>query len=164
MKKGTSPYLNNQWRLSDVIAAIQALGSYPWASRKVDKWTKKLGDTRSAGCWDQIFEEHPEFFRLNEDWGSLRWRHAYDRTYDAELGRELRAEEIERMSDEEKRNLTRKPLEAGQIEALMKTAVELHSRAIAQRQENRWWLPIITALAAAIFGFLGAIVGALLKP
>ena len=52
---------------------------------------------------------------------------------------------------------------SGQIEALMKTAVELHSRAIAQRQENRWWLPIISALAAAIFGFLGAIVGALLK-
>lgn len=163
MKKTISPYLDNPWRLSDVIAAIQALGAYPWGTRKTSKWLEKLGEPLSGETWDQVFNEHPEFFRLKDSWASLRWRHAYDRTYDADLGEELSVQRLAELSDRSRKNLTRKPLEANQIEALMNTAVEMHSRALAQRQDTRWWWPILAGLAAGLFGFLGAVLGAVLK-
>lgn len=91
--------------------------------------------------------------------GSLRWRHAYDRTYDANKGKELTGDEIDKLSPDAKADLTRKLLTADQIEALLKTAIELHSRAIATQEESRWWIPII---ASFIGGILGAIIGAAL--
>lgn len=164
MKKGRSPYLENDRRLSDVIAAIQAMGSYPWFARKLEDWKKKLGEPQSADSWGTIFKEHPEFFRLSDEgWGSLRWRYAYDKTYDARAGKLLTDEEKERLSPQQRDALTRKPLDAAQIETLLKTAIELHSRAIAHKQETRWWVTVLLALLAAIFGLLGAVVSAVLK-
>ena len=88
MKK--SPYLDNDLRLSDIIAAIQAMGSYPWFARKLEDWKTKLGEPQSADTWVIIFKKHPEFFRVaDEGWASLRWRFAYDKTYDAKAGKEL---------------------------------------------------------------------------
>lgn len=156
MSKTTSPYLTNGWRLADVIAAIQVMGAYPWSSRKVEKWLEKLGDPLSAKKWETVFKEHPEFFRLNNDYASLRWRHGYDRTYDAEMGKELDGTERESLDDEAKERLTRRPLTSDQIEALMKTAVGLHSSAIAHAQERRWLIPLI-------FGLIGVIIGVVLQ-
>jgi ABC-type phosphate/phosphonate transport system permease subunit len=155
MQAGKSPYLKDG-RLSDIIAAIQAMGVYPWAGRK--EWEKTLDTAKSAENWKDLFSEHPEFFRLSGEWTTLRWRYTYDKTYDARSHRELNAEEIDKLLPDEKDKLTHKPLDAGQIEALIRVAIELHSRAIAQEQEGRWWKPVwITAL----MGFLGALIGAL---
>lgn len=161
MKTSKSPYLENNWRLADVIAAIQVMGSYPYASRVVNSWAEKLGVPLSADSWSHIFKEHPEFFRLSDDdWASLRWRHAYDKNYDAESGKELTREEKEDLPKEAQTNLSRKVLTADQVEALLNTAIELHSRAVAVQQESRWLVPII---ASFIGGILGAILGAVLK-
>jgi hypothetical protein len=151
-----SPYLENDWRLADIIAAIQVMGAYPWASRKVERWTEKLGKSLSAEDWSIVFGEHPEFFRLNDSWASLRWRHGYDRTYDPEKGRELTETELDALDQGAREALTRKTLSAEQIEALMKTSVELHNRAIAHAQEKRWLTPML-------FGLLGVIIGAVLQ-
>jgi len=158
MNPKKSPYLENDWRLADIIAAIQVMGAYPWASREVDSWTEKLGNPSSVetGDWAELFKEHPEFFRLSDGWASLRWRHGYDRTYDAMKGCELTATERAGLDKEARQKLTRKPLSAEQIEALMKTAVEFHSRAIAHAQEKRWLAPLL-------FGLLGIVVGAVLQ-
>jgi len=59
MKSTKSPYLKEN-RLADVVAAIQVMAVYPWASRQVDAWTKKLGDTLSADSWSTVFREHPK--------------------------------------------------------------------------------------------------------
>lgn len=156
MNRHDSPYLSNSRRLADVLAAIQVMGAYAWASRKVTAWAEKLGKPLSAESWEKIFEEHPEFFRVNGEWISLRWRHGYDRNYSAQLARELSIVEIDALTKEGKDELTRKPLSSDQIEALMKTAIELHSRAIAHAQERRWLTPLL-------FVLLGTIVGVVLQ-
>ena len=66
MKRTKSPYLID-FRLADVVAAVQVMGIYPWGSRQVDDWTKKLGKPLSADFWTTIFRQHPEFFRLTDD-------------------------------------------------------------------------------------------------
>lgn len=128
------------------------MGAYAWASRKVSSWGEKLGTPVSAPDWNKIFEEHPEFFRVSGEWVSLRWRHGYDRNFSVELARELSHAEIEALAENQKENLTRKPLTSDQIEALMKTAIELHSRAVAHAQERRWLTPILFALLGTIIG------------
>jgi hypothetical protein len=140
------------------------LGVYPWASREVEDWSRKLGEPLSADSWSNIFREHPEFFRLNaKGWASLRWRHGYDRTFDVEHGRDVSSDEITALSGTQKEQLTRKPLEASQIEALLKTAVEFHSRTIAQEQERRWLTPLIFGLMGSLLALLGTILGVILK-
>ncbi|MGQ7249766.1 hypothetical protein ACUN9Y_20835 [Halomonas sp. V046] len=151
-----SPYLENGARLADVIAAIQVMGAYPWASREVSSWAIKLGESVSADGWHEVFREHPEFFRLNGEWASLRWRHGYDRSFDAERGIELARDAREALSEQARQALTRRPLSADQIETLLKTAVELHTRAIAQAQERRWLWP-------SLFGIAGVLLGAVLQ-
>jgi hypothetical protein len=157
-----SPYYENPRRLADVIAALQAMANYDKASLAVTDWGNRLGDPASAPDWKTIFADHPEFFRVgtnptdSSQYALLRWRHAYDRTYDPIAKRELSLAERQALDEAGQRRLTGKPLAADQLEALMKTAVELHTRAIAHAQENRWLTPLL-------FGLLGTILGALLK-
>lgn len=159
MAKGTknSPYLTNEWRLANVVAALQIMGNSPWESRTVIKWEEKLGEPSKDDGWERIFKEHPEFFRLNDQgYASLRWRHGFDRIYDPSQRKELNEQELSSLSDDNKKGLSRKPLSSDQIEALMKTAVEFHSRAIAHAQEKRWIYPLL-------FGLLGVIIGVVLE-
>lgn len=143
-----SPYLSNSRRLADILAALQVMGAYTFSSRKYDSWVEKLGEPLSAASWDLIFAEHPEFFRVSGEWVSLRWRHGYDRTYSHEQARDLAHDEIAGLTDDQRGKLTRKPLTSDQIEALMKTAIELHSRAVAHQQERRWLTPFSSRCSA----------------
>ena len=142
-----SPYLKDG-RLADVIAGLQILGSYKWASREAASWASKLDDDSKTEKWREIFTEHPEFFRINGEWASLRWRHALDKDYDPEN------EIIVKRQDT--KGLTRRPLDPAQIEALINTAVELHNRAIEHEKERRWLTPIL-------FSFLGIVIGVILQ-
>lgn len=158
MKTDQSPYLTNR-RLSDIIAAIQQMGSYKWSTLKVEDWKERLEEPLSARDWSIVFIEHPEFFRLNEGYASLRWRYAYD-VHDIDDRKVLSTEDVKKLPHEKRLNLTRNPLTADQIETLLNTAIELHSRAIALKQERRWWIPILTSLLGVI---VGALLGGLLK-
>jgi hypothetical protein len=78
-----SPYIANPNRLADLIAAIQILGTYRFASRHIEKWEKRLGRTPvSAGNWT-IVTRHPEFVATQRDDVSLVWRRYRKRNYDA---------------------------------------------------------------------------------
>lgn len=164
-----SPY-QKPGRLADIVAAIQIMGAYTWASREVKDWAKKLctAEVPSASDitrWTEVFQEHPEFFRLTQTgWASLRWRHGYDRNYHVTQEKELTQPEILALTEKQREDdLTRKVLTADQIEALMKTAIEFHSREIAQSQENRWRLMLLVGLITPILAFIGAIAGAAIK-
>jgi hypothetical protein len=152
MKQHISPYLCHYSRLSDVLAAIQVMGTYKWASRKGPDWAKMLGPMKSGKEWGAIFEQHPEFFRVNGEWVSLRWRHGYDRNFSTDLNREISVDEINELPESENEKLTRKPLTAQQTEALLKTAIEMHGRAIAHSQERRWMTPLLFALFGTVIG------------
>lgn len=153
-----SPYLNSDRRLGDVIAAIQLLGTYQWANREIGNWAKQLDTPETSGeaAWSSVFREHPEFFRINDlGKASLRWRHAYDRTYNTKTRETITIEEFDQLNEKEKQIYSRPPLAAEQIQSLMATAVELHGRAIAHSQEKRW-------LTLALFTLLGVVLGAVL--
>jgi hypothetical protein len=152
MNHSPTPYLSNRRRLADVLAALQVMGAYTFSSRKYEDWVENLGRPVSAKEWESIFAEHPEFFRVSGEWVSLRWRHGYDRTYSHEQVRDLTHNEIAALREEQQGKLTRRPLASDQIEALMKTAIELHSREIAQQQERRWLTPLLFALLGTIVG------------
>jgi hypothetical protein len=58
-----SPY-KRPWRLHDVIAAIQFMGSSPWVSKPIQDWESSLGTPRSAKSWEEVLRDHPEFFSV----------------------------------------------------------------------------------------------------
>ena len=152
-----SAYLKHQSRLSDVVAAIQILGTYKFASRKIEEWEKALGRTpASAITWLEVFREHPEFFRINDEWISLVWRRASEKTFDTRTGQELTKEQLDRLTTDEQRKVTRAPLTTDQVTALIEVAIKLQGQAIARRSELRWWVPLL-------IGAIGVAIGALLK-
>ena len=161
MPSSLSPYLIDN-RLADILAAIPVLATYKWATRTPERWTESLGAPISAPTWLEVFQQHPEFFRVNDE-GKVtsRWRHGLDRNVSVSNGRELSAYELEALSPDEIANdLTRRPLDAAQVEALLKTAIELHTRGIAHVQEKRWLTPLLFALLGIV---LGAVLQAALK-
>ena len=156
-----SPYLSHPRRLSDVIAAIQVLGVYPYASRGVEKWLSTVGrPPLSSETWLQVFDEHPEFFRVKPgkdgSFASLVWRRAQPKTFAPELGRHLTHEELEKTDDDtsEVLSTTNEPLSPSQVTALVEVAIKLHTVALSQKQDRRWWLAPLAALAGVILGAL----------
>jgi hypothetical protein len=71
----------------------------------------------------------------------------------------LSNDEYESRSPEQKLRVSRIPLSSADIKALVETAVNLHSRALEHQKDKRWWV----ALASAVGGLVGAVLGALLK-
>jgi len=176
LKKGRgvdtiSPYLENHHRLADLITAIQVMGSYRYASRFYNHWAKQLGIPLSADSWYEIFKAHPEFFIIhgskekNRSFITLRWRFGFDNNYWAEKGILLSSSDLEKVEEAQEGlddpiTVTKRPLESEQIESLINTAIELHGRAIAYKEEKRWLIPVVLTVVATIFSFFGAILGA----
>ena len=168
MRRKKSPYLSSTERLSDILAAIQVMGSHRWDSREMKDWKMHLGDHPQSGAtWEDVLSQHPEFFgTTRKDGGAtyhfLRLRRSYERTVDPDTLRELTDKEIGDLKDRnlyDSARLSRKPLLPTQVEALMKTAVELQVRAAALDDRSKWWIP----LAAGAFSLVGGLAGSLLK-
>jgi hypothetical protein len=154
-------------RLADVIAAIQVMAAAKRPERKIKDWAYEFDRDRDADTvdrWTSVFQDHREFFltyRRREDpdlKAALRWRYAF-KTFDAESGKEYTPEEIQALPDEQRRSLTTKPLSGEQIQTLLNTAIGLHTRAMEELRESRWWIPVF----AAILGFFGAMAGVILS-
>ncbi len=179
MLRMKSPYVEQPNRLADVIAAIQVMGTYKYYKLDVAKWGKRIRDVGESGDeagsvnqdesaskqvqineskWTVVFDEHPEFFRLGnrKNKASLVWRRSYPKLFDTKKLEEITPAKYKGLTAGQKGKVSRKPLTTEQIDLLIRTAIDLHARAIAHRQERRWW---ITALVgggaiATMFGFL----------
>lgn len=153
-------------RLADVIAAIQVTASAERPERRIKDWAKELDrkeDSDTVAYWTSVFEEHREFFltyRLKGDdelKAALRWRYTF-KTYDSKSQKELTYEERIALSREERDLLTTKPLDAAQIQTLLNTAIGMRAAAMEEKKTGQWWI----SLVAAVLGFIGAILGALI--
>jgi hypothetical protein len=153
-----SPYLKDQNRLGDVIAAIQAMAVYKFYKLSFEEWADRISaDKSQAEKWKNIFIEHPEFFRLDSDRvrASLVWRRQFPRRYDVDAEKTLSIEEYETLPSERSTRVSRIPLGSSEIKALVDTAVNLHSRALEHQKDKRWW----TALASAGGAIIGTLIG-----
>jgi hypothetical protein len=161
-KSSKSPYLSRPGRLADVIAAIQTLATYKVYKLTVAEWAERIsGDRTTYSLWLSVFEEHQEFFRFDTQGAkvSLVWRRQYPKNYDVSLERRLDSHELSNVSAEHMNFISREPLSPPDIKALIDTAINLHVRAIEMQRENRWWVP----LASAVGGLVGSFVGGVLK-
>jgi hypothetical protein len=155
-----SPYLRDSRRLSDVLAAIQAMGSYKFYKLDFARWADRItGDSTKGDYWRTLFEQHPEFFRLDstKEQASLIWRRQYPKLFHVDRECKITRDEFIALSAPEKARVSRVALSADDIHSLMQAAIDLHSRAIEQQRERRWWIPLI---ASAAGGLVGALVGA----
>lgn len=156
MLRQKSPYISNPNRLADLIAAIQVMGSYGFASRPLDRWEARLGRIPvSAERWEFVFKEHPEFFTIQDDKVSLVWRRSRERLYDTfaqELVSRETAAALKQVEDTSgEKRLSRPPLDEKQIGTLVDIAVRLHEREIQHRQENRWWITAVLGILGLVF-------------
>jgi hypothetical protein len=162
-KQPNSPYLVDTNRLADVIAAIQAMSTYKFYKLTHEEWADRMSANKDqAQKWREVFEQHPEFFRLDSarERASLVWRRQFPRRYDVDKGRVLTDEEYASLNEQTSLRISRLPLGAAEIKTLIDTAVNLHSRALEHQKDRRWWV----ALASAGGGIAGSLIGAALNP
>ncbi|MEM9383416.1 MAG: hypothetical protein AAGA68_00015 [Pseudomonadota bacterium] len=131
------PYLR-EYRLQDIVGLLQFLGAYKEHQLSPEDWYSKLDyKPRSAATWAEVFRDHPEFFRVNDNGQvGLVWRKALPRV-----------------------STSRQVLSEEQIGQLIAVALDFHSKARDRIRDSRWWIPI----AAALLAFLGALLGAMIR-
>jgi len=153
----TSPYISNDNRLADVFAAIQVMAMYKFYKRGFEEWADQIvGDKKQAEHWKNIFIQHPEFFRLDETRtkASLVWRRSYPKLFNVDVGETISKDVFVGLSEKEKMRISRVPLVNEDVRTLMQSAIELHSRALEEKKENRWWMPAVIGFAAGLVPFL----------
>jgi hypothetical protein len=138
-----SPYLL-EYRLQDVLAALQFLANYPDYDLTLKDFRKRIAaDPKSAKNWGDVFVDHPEFFRQSESGGdySLILRRARPKADDD----------------------LRPPLSSSELSMLIDTAINLQKHALEIRREKRAWIPLVLTGVGILGAFLGTILGAAIK-
>ncbi len=160
-----NPYLLGTNRLSDVLVGIQFLGTYKFYKVGFDYWNErtKVGP-KSADSWEELFRDHSEFFRVSDEEQNvcLMLRRARPKDFNVDTGETITRNERRTLTREEKGRITRAPLSTSDVAMLMTTAMELHSRTIAQQQESRWYIPLILSFVGLGGVIIGAIIAAVL--
>jgi hypothetical protein len=87
-------------------------------------------------------------------------RRQFPKRYHVDEEKALSTKDVRELPPTERLRISRDPLTAQDIKALIDTAVDLHSRALEQQRDKRW---LVTMIASASGGLVGALVGALLK-
>ena len=157
MKK--SPYIRNDERLADVITAVQAMGTYKYYKLDFAGWSRRIsGDDAQAEHWQTVFEEHPEFFRLdyNRRKASLVWRRQRQKLFNVDTETNISLDQYDCLTTEERTRISRSPLNSTELATLIHVAVDLHSRALERKRDSRWWL-------GGIFGLLGVALGVAIR-
>jgi len=123
-------------RLADVMALIQVLALHKYRHRSDKGLTDTMpGTPRSASTWKEIAQQHPEFFRVNEN---------------EELGLSLVSRHVLPKNEEGRRELP-----SDFVAILLQTAINLHDRQLDRARYLRAYIPIIVAVTAGIFTLFG---------
>ena len=136
-----SPYLTKQGRLGDVIAAIQVMATYKFYKLEFEVWADRLSADRTrAAHWQQVFEDHPEFFRLDgqRQKASLVWRRQYLKRYSVDALHEFSKEQYDALDEKWKGASFTRATSASDIKTLIDTAINLHSRALEAQKHQQW--------------------------
>jgi hypothetical protein len=152
-----NPYLKHEDRLAKVIAAIQVLGTYKYYKTDFARWSDRItGSEKNADEWEQIFKDHPEFFRLdsNREKASLVWRRSYPKRYDVDQEESISKVAFNALTSDEKMRVSRLPLTNEDIATLIGAATNLHNRALQRNQDKRWWIPVSLGLISLIIALL----------
>lgn len=164
MPNSESPYVTKPYRLADIIAALQVMGTYRYSARTVESWAELLGEKpRSAESWLDVFNDHPEFFRSGleeEGLHTLALRRSQPRVYNTKTNEEITVAEFKELPTDGRSHISRRPLSSQQIASLIETAIKLQSQAFARRQELRWWVPHAMSVVTLLIGLM---VGAVIK-
>lgn len=166
-----SGYVRGPARLADLIAAIQVMGTYRFAVRRLDRWERRLGRTPlSADTWREVFTQHPEFFTVIRESSpqqsgnpnaALVWRRSKERNFDthahATVPREVAVVIAERDPENNAQQLSRAPLDSSEISMLVNLAVDLHERDLKHKQERRWWFAALVAIAGVLVSLFTAL-------
>lgn len=143
-------------RLGDVIAAITTLGTYKFYKLDTARWADRITGTQECEeKWQQVFSEHPEFFRQTSDRKkvSLVWRRQFPRNFDVDEEPEIFPDhEIDGLTES---RISRRPLTPTEVTELIGVAIRLHDRALEQEKARSWWTP----LAAAALTLSGVLIG-----
>src|SRR5687767_12765679 len=128
----TSPYLSDPNRLADVISAIQVMSTYKFYKLPFDGWADRISaDPSRSEYWRHIFDEHPEFFRLDgqRQKASLVWRRQYPKRFHVDEERVLTKEQYDSLDETGRARVSRVRLTPADIKTLVDTAINLHARA-----------------------------------
>jgi len=154
-KSHKTPYTENDNRLADVIAAIQVMGTYKFYKLLFADWADRIeGRSERSDYWKAIFEQHPEFFRLDSkrERASLVWRRNYQKLYDVDREEKISREAYKKLSDNQKQRISRTPLTNSDISTLINTAINLHGGELDHKKDSRWWISGAIGLAGVILG------------
>ena len=160
-----NPYLLGTNRPSDVLVGIQFLGTYRFYKVGFDYWNERIKvKPKSADSWEELFREHPEFFRVSDEEQNicLILRRARSKSFNVDTGETITRDERKALSDKEKERISREPLSTSDVATLMTAAMELHSRSIAQQQESRWYISLIPSFVGLSGVIIGVIIAAVL--
>lgn len=159
IKLGMRPPYLKEHRLSDIITAIQKMGSYQYAGRRPIDWGKYIGRSpQSAPDWNIVFLEHPEFFLIKDDLAFLVWRRSSNLRIHLQSGNKIKPKDYLQLNKTEKKEYSWPPLDHNQIEVLIHSAIRMHSCAIETNKDKRWAVPIYIA----IIGVLGTLLAGIL--
>lgn len=147
-------------RLNDIVAAIQAMGTYKYYKLDFKGWADRItGDENLHGHWATVFQEHPEFFRLDSDRqkASLVMRRQHPKRFHVDLGQEITTGEFYSLDENTRATrISRSPLSGDEIAGLIDTAVRLHAHGLEAKRDSRHLLklavPVIGSLAGVIVG------------
>jgi hypothetical protein len=157
-----SPYLK-PGRLPDIIAAIQALATYKYYKLEFSRWSERLSaDGSRAEHWKAVFEQHPEFFRLDtkRERASLVWRRQLPKLFDVVSMKAISRDDYAKLDVSQHKDISRVPMEPKEITALIDVAVKLYGQALESKRETRWWITPVVAAGSVV---LGAIIGGVLR-
>lgn len=165
LSPGLSSYLRSTTELADVLAALQAMARYKYYQLDFKEWSYRItGSHDNDDHWRSVISRHPEFFRIDADGNAaLVARRQHRKLYDVDRGIEISTSEFQELKKQGGIDrISRRPLSETEIETLIRTAVELHTRAVAENTDKRWWIPVLGFAVNALAALGGALIGVLL--
>ena len=173
MPESMSAYLQNEQRLADVIAVIQAMASNEYYEKRSEKWAGIIsGDEQKGDYWRTVFGGASRVFRFSQRGAGENRKRYYSLIarralphFDKGTGKVVYYAEHQRLtndmlSEDKRERFGRPQLPDSQIKVLVDVAINLHTKAKEADRDWRWWFApaaaFFASLLTAMFAFVAA--------